>query len=189
MSATESRCNVVSYALRLAAFSSGVGFAGYHKLFGRHLGMSVTSPRMFLKVIEEAFSIIMEMLDKICELGKDEMKCLPASQLCSWERAVTTSDGCWHIRGFFSQNCTFGICNWLTGALLWYGHACMKGSDPILSDDLYKGTAKSAEGYLADILFAKAKDEGCKIEVNWQDQDSSSENHSVRSTHQKCPQQ
>ena len=51
----------------------------------------------------------------------------------------------------------------------------MKGSDPIISDELYQGTAKSAEGYLAGILFEKAKDEGCEIEVNWQDQDSSSE--------------
>ena len=32
--ATESRRNVVSYALRIAAFASGIGFARYHKLFG-----------------------------------------------------------------------------------------------------------------------------------------------------------
>ena len=37
------------------------------------------------------------------------------------------------------------------------------------------GTSKSAEGYLAGVLFKKAKDEGCNIAVNWQDQDSSSE--------------
>ena len=46
---------------------------------------------------------------------------------------------------------------------------------PIIQDNLYQGTAKSAEGYLAGILFAQAKEEGCVIEVNWQDQDSSSE--------------
>lgn len=45
--------------------------------------------------------------------------------------------------GFFSQNSTFVIRNWLTGALLWYGHVCMRGSDPI-DDQLYEGTAKSA---------------------------------------------
>ncbi len=44
-----------------------------------------------------------------------------------------------------------------------------------ITDELYQGTAKSAEGYLAGILFEKAKDEGCTIQVNWQDQDSSSE--------------
>lgn len=31
MSATESWRNVVSYAIRIAAFASGIGFAGYHK--------------------------------------------------------------------------------------------------------------------------------------------------------------
>lgn len=103
------------------------------------------------------------------------MKSLPSDKLGSWNRAVTTSDGCWDIRGFFSQNCTMMICNWLSGALLWYRHACMKGFDSIITDDLYQGTAKSAEGYLAGILFEKAKEEGCTIEVNWQDQDSSSE--------------
>ena len=50
----------------------------------------------------------------------------------------------------------------------------MRGSDPI-DDQLYEGTAKSAEGYLAGICFEKAKDERCVIEINWQDLDSSSE--------------
>ena len=137
--------------------------------------MSSTTPKMFHRVILEAYPHITAMLDGICEEGKKEMMCLPNEQLGSWDRAVTTSDGCWHIRGFFSQNCTFVIRNWLTGALLWYGHVCMRGSDPIISDDLYKGTAKSAEGYLAGIMFEKAKEEGCQIEIKWQDQDSSSE--------------
>ena len=51
----------------------------------------------------------------------------------------------------------------------------MKGADPNIGDELYQGTAKSAEGYLASVLFEKAKDEGCIVEENWQDQDSSSE--------------
>lgn len=175
ISATESRRNVVSYALRIAAFASGIGFAGYHKLFSRHLGMNVTSDKMFIRVIHEMYPHIKDMLDEVCELGKQEMKDMDSGTLGSWQRAVTTSDGCWHIRGFFSQNCTMVIRNWLTGALLWYGHASMKGADPIISEELYQGTAKSAEGYLASVLFDKAKDEGCVVEVNWQDQDSSSE--------------
>ena len=57
----------------------------------------------------------------------------------------------------------------------------MRGCDSIIDDPLYMGTAKSAEGYLAAVLFKKAKDEGCKIAVNWQDQDFSSDKsfHSV----------
>ncbi len=73
MSVTESRRNVVSYAVRIAAFASGIGFSGYHKLFGHHLGMSVTTDKMFHRVIEEAYPHITEMLDDVCELGKQEM--------------------------------------------------------------------------------------------------------------------
>lgn len=51
----------------------------------------------------------------------------------------------------------------------------MRGCDSIIDDPLYMGTAKSAEGYLAGVLFKKAKEEGCKIAVNWQDQGSSSD--------------
>ena len=101
MSATESRRNVVSYAIRIAAFASGIGFTGYHKLFGHHLGMNVTTDKMFHRAIEEAYPHITAMLDEVCELGKEEMKSLPSDKLGSWQRAVTTSDGCWHIRGFF----------------------------------------------------------------------------------------
>ena len=61
---TENRCNVVSYALRVAAFASGIGFAGYHKLFGRYLGMTVTSGTMFNRVIEEVYPHSIEMLER-----------------------------------------------------------------------------------------------------------------------------
>lgn len=169
------RHTVVSFALRLAAFLAGIGFAGYHKLFARYLGMAAVSDKNFNRVIEMAFPHIQDILDQICEDAKTEMKGLPSSELGSWDRAVTTSDGCWHIRGFFSQNSTFVIRNYLTGALLWYGHVSMRGADSIIEDNLYEGTAKSAEGYLAAVLFQKAREEGCKILTNWQDQDSSSE--------------
>jgi len=99
MSATESSRNVVSYALRLASFASGIDFAGYHKLFGRHLGMNVIMDKMFHRVIEDAYPVITEMLDEVCEMGKEKMKNPPSDQRGSWQRAVTTSDGCWHILG------------------------------------------------------------------------------------------
>ena len=173
---TRTRHSVVSLALRLAAFLAGIGFAGYHRLFSRYLGIATVSDRHFNQVIELAFPHIRDILDEVCEEGKEEMKGKPNSEIGSWEGAVTTSDGCWQIRGFFSQNSTFVIRNYLTGALLWYGHVSMRGNHSLFSDEnLYEGTAKSAEGYLAAALFKKAHEEGCRIECNWQDQDSSSE--------------
>lgn len=172
---TVTRHSVVSLSLRLGAFLAGIGFSGYHKLFGRFLGMATVSNKCFSQMIELAFPHIKDILDESCELAKVEMKSKPSSEIGSWERAVTTSDGCWQIRGFFSQNSTFVIRDYTTGALLWYGHVSMRGNDSIIDEDLYSGTAKSAEGYLAAALFKKVHDEGCKIICNWQDQDLSSE--------------
>ena len=50
----------------------------------------------------------------------------------------------------------------------------MRGADRICNEDLWQGTAKAAEGHLAQLLWARAKDERMKVEVNWQDADSSS---------------
>ena len=50
----------------------------------------------------------------------------------------------------------------------------MRGEDDLVEGELYKGTAKSAEGYAADEAFGMAKDDGMHVEVQWQDADSSS---------------
>ena len=50
----------------------------------------------------------------------------------------------------------------------------MRGGDDVVEDELYKGTAKSAEGYAVDEAFGMAKDDGMHVEVQWQDADSSS---------------
>ena len=63
---------------------------------------------------------------------------MPAEVLGSWENAIITADGCWLTRGHFSQN-----------TILWYGNLCMRGSDDMVEETPYLGTAKSAEGHLA----------------------------------------
>ena len=50
----------------------------------------------------------------------------------------------------------------------------MRGAERICNEDLWPGSAKAAEGHLAKLLWARAKEEGMKVEVNWQDADSSS---------------
>ena len=44
----------------------------------------------------------------------------------------------------------------------------------IYDSELWEGTAKAAEGHLAEMCFSKAKGEGVVVAVNWQDADSSS---------------
>ena len=72
-------------------------------MFSRNLGMDVTDEQMFYRVMKEVYPCITAMFDEVCELGKEEMKVLKANQFGSWKRAVTTSDGCWHILFFFAK--------------------------------------------------------------------------------------
>ena len=58
----------------------------------------------------------------------------------------------------------------MTGALLYVVH--------LVEGELYKGTAKSAEGYAADEAFGMVEDDGMHVEVQWQDADSSSSSSS-----------
>ena len=165
---------MVSLALSLAFFISGHGYAGYRKTLGTGLGLGTVSEKPFLEIINMASPHIKNILDEMCEEAKHLMKNISDGELGSWARGVTTCDGCWQIRGHFSQNCTFIIKNYLTGALLYYGYLSMRGADKICNEDLWQGTAKAAEGHLAQIVWAKAKEEGLRVEVNWQDADSSS---------------
>ena len=59
------------------------------------------------------------------------------------------------------------------GGLLWYGHKCMSGKDDVVDEELFEGTAKSMEGFLAGECYKEAREEACKVEVVWQDGDSS----------------
>ena len=100
----------------------------------------------------------------MCETAKQDMN---GHELGSWKRAVTVGG---QTRGWHSKNATFTIRN---RALLYYHHICQKGSDNIIEEELYKGTSKSAEGYLT---LSKAKEEGMQVALHWQDADSSSAN-------------
>ena len=46
--------------------------------------------------------------------------------------------------------------------------------DTICDEELWQGTAKAAESHLSQVLWARAKDEGLNVAVNWQDANSSS---------------
>ena len=37
----------------------------------------------------------------------------------------------------------------------------MRGNDDVIDVPLFPGTAKSAEGHLAEVLFKRVKEEGC----------------------------
>ena len=41
------------------------------------------------------FPIVQEMVDRMCEEAKTEMKTMNQDELGSWSRAVTSADGAW----------------------------------------------------------------------------------------------
>lgn len=169
-----SRRTVVGLALSVAFLITGHGFAKYDRTLRQCLGISCLSKNRYYDMIKLVYPHITDILDEMCEEEKERIKELDDDELGNWKRAVVTSDGVWHTRVFFSKNGTFIIKHYMSGGLLWYGHKCMKGSDDVVEEDLYEGTAKSMEGVLAGECYGQAKEEGCKVEVVWQDGDSSS---------------
>jgi len=113
------------------------------------------------------------ILDGMMQDAKDEMKAMDPCELGSWERAVNCGDAAWLTRGYHSQNCTFPVCNYMNGAVLYCNHLCQRGKDKVVGD-LFQGTSKSAEGCGASTVFEQAKKEGLKFEVHFEDEDSSS---------------
>ena len=161
------------WALAVAFFITGHGYAKFSRTLRQCLGISCISKNPYYETIKLVYPKVTEILNGMCDEEKERMKEMSNGELGSWKRAVVTSDGVWHTRGHFSKNGSFIIKNYLTGGLLWYGHKCMRGKDGVLEDELFEGTAKSMEGILAEECYKEARDEGCKVEVDWQDGDSS----------------
>ena len=168
-----SKCTVVGFALAVPFFITGHGYAKFSKTLQQCLGISCISKNPYYETIKLVHPKVTEILDGMCDEEKERMKELDSQKFGSWQRAVVTSDGVWHTRGHFSKNGSFIIKNYLTGGLLWFGHKCMRGSDDVVEVELFEGTSKSMEGILAEECYKQARDEGCKVEVVWQDGDSS----------------
>ena len=120
------------------------------------------------------------------------------TELGSWARAVTVADGFWQIPGFHSPNGSGVICNYMTGALLAYGHQCMRGDNPyglervccceercspfelVCDGELkvkgsFAGTSKAMESIILFDAFARLFDKGCHVAKNIEDGDGGSD--------------
>ncbi|XP_070548445.1 uncharacterized protein [Ptychodera flava] len=168
-----SRWTVVDFPLHIAQFISGHHHSDIFRSLGICLGMNVLAGQTFQNILKLLYPVVRDMVDEVCESAKDEMKALPDDQIGSWKRAITTSDGAWLTRGSFSKNFSFTVRNFCNNSLLYYVHLCQRGNGGI-DEPLYPGTSKSAEGYAAERCFQQAKEEEMNVEVNWQDNDSSS---------------
>ncbi|XP_064382851.1 uncharacterized protein LOC135331569 isoform X2 [Halichondria panicea] len=164
----DGRNSEITRALHVAFIISGCTFTTYTKVLRYSLGIQSTYDDRFQDTIRTMHPVVKKMVDEMCTEAKEAMKQMKPEELGSWKRAVTVADGAWMTRGHHSKNFTFSIRNYFTGELLFRIHLSQKGGD-----NLYKGTSKGAEGYAARKLFQQAKEEGMKLEINRQDDDSS----------------
>jgi len=166
--------NCVSLALGLSFLIWGYGYPIYHKVLKLGLGMQTLACKNSFHITNIVHPFVNNVLDEICETAKNEMKMKNPLELGSWKKAVTTSFSCRLIWGNHSQCCTFVIITFLRGCTIYYGYACMRGSSNVCDTELWEGTAKAAEGDLAEVCFNKAKEEEMVIAVDWQNADPSS---------------
>ena len=156
----------ISMSVQVAFILAGCTHATYYKTLRRALGIKAVNERVFMRTIELMYPVVKAMLDEVCEVSKQEMKEKGEEELGSWKHAVTTADGTWQTRGWHSKN----------ASLLYYHHLCQKGRDKVIQEELYLDTSKSAEGFAARVTFTRARGEGMRVDVHWQDADSSSSN-------------
>jgi len=156
----------------LGSLLGGFHFAGYERQMSMIIGDNTASPRTWQTFLHWIQPKIKQLLDTQATAAHDDMKKIDPGTLGSFQRAVTTSDGAWHHRGFHSGNASYVVINYFNKALLQYGHVSMRARN---KDESWPGTAKAAEGHLATVCFAEMKKLGMKMEVNFQDGDSSSE--------------
>ena len=121
--------NCISLSVQAAFFMAGCTHAVYAKTLSHALDMKTVT---YLKTIKHMYPFVKEVMDRMCETAKTDMKAKNDHELGSWKRAVTTADGTWQTRGWHSKNATFSIRNYLNGALLYYHHLCQKGSDDVV---------------------------------------------------------
>ena len=164
----------IGAAIQVGFIISGCMHATYCKVLKLSLGLDSVCWDSFYSTITRMYPVVKEMVDEMCEEAKEEMKAMEEDTLGSWKNAVTSADATWMTRGRHSKNGTFSVRNYYNGALLYYQHLCQRGRDDIVGGELYKGTSKSMEGFAAREVMNRAREEGMKLAVHWQDSDSSS---------------
>ena len=173
---TKSRRLITSLALMVACGESGFMYADVHRVFALGLGISVSTENNFYSVIKLMYGPVAEILEEQLEAAKVDMRNIEPTQIGSWSRAVTCSDGVWQTRGHYSKNATYTVRDYMKNCILYVIHKRQRGGDSIAKEELFQGTSRSAEGYATEEAFSTAKQDGMKVAVHWQDADSSSAN-------------
>ena len=114
----QTQCTLIGFAMQVAFVAGGCMHSQYHKVLGA-LGMKSFGHKTFDETIKQMSMPVLKLIHDQCKEAKDDMKAFSATQLGSWERAVTASDGTWLTRGHYSRNHTYSLRNFMSNSLLY----------------------------------------------------------------------
>ena len=120
-----SRRTMVGLALQVAFYASGCTHMQYYRTLRQFLGVSAVTCKPYYDMIKLIYPCVLDMIQEMCDEAREDMYKLGSANLGSYHRAVTTGDGTWLTRGFFSQNHTFTLRNYMNNSLLYVVHLCM----------------------------------------------------------------
>ena len=126
---TESADDSISMSVQVAFIVAGCTHTTYYKTLKHALGIDAVQWTTFQSTIKQMFPVVQEMVDRMCEEAKTEMKTMNQDELGSWSPAVTSADGAWMTCGHHSKNVIFVI---ITLELLKQ-HLCQKGRDTLIN--------------------------------------------------------
>ena len=118
----------VGFGKVVAAILSGQLYRDYSRQIAAE-GSQPYEPQRFNEIVVWILPYTTSVLDAQVKHGRDAMKKLPPESLGSSKRAVTCADGYWQVRGYTSPNGTATVSDWLTRAIIGYGHCCQRGVD------------------------------------------------------------
>lgn len=81
------------WALAVAFFITGHGYAKFSRTLRHRLGISCSSKNPYYETIELVYPKVTEILNGMRNEEKERMKEMSNGELGSWKRAVVTSDG------------------------------------------------------------------------------------------------
>ena len=118
----------VGFGKVIAAILSGQLYRDYSRQIAAE-GSRPYEPQRFNEIVVWILPYTTSVLNAQVKHGRDAMKKLPPESLGSSKRAVTCADGYWQVRGYTSPNGTATVSDWLTRAVIGYGHCCQRGVD------------------------------------------------------------
>ena len=83
----------ISIATQIAFTIAGCTHVMYFKILKHALGIVAVSLPTFQSTIERMYPVVKDVVDEMCNDAKDNMRHMDQSELRSWSRAVTSTDG------------------------------------------------------------------------------------------------